>query len=256
MMEFNLTGFLTLLRKEVMRFWKVGVQTVFSPMVTTLLYLLIFSYVLEDRVNVFPGVSYTEFLVPGLMMMSIIQNAFANSSSSLIQSKVTGNLVFILLPPLSSLEFYLAFVLAAAIRGMLVGVSVYIVAIFFVDLSLDHLGAILLFAFLASSVMGAFGVIAGIWAEKFDQIAAFTNFFVVPLSFLSGVFYSINDLPAFWRGVSHLNPFFYMIDGFRAGFIGHSDVSLAFSFAFVLGFLMLLSAAALWMLGTGYKMRG
>lgn len=254
-MEFNVVGFYTLLKKEIMRFWKVGVQTVFSPMVTTLLYLLIFSYVLEDRVNVYPGVSYTEFLVPGLMMMSIIQNAFANSSSSLIQSKVTGNVIFILMPPLSSLEFYLAFVLAAAIRGVLVGISVYIVAIFFVDLSLDHIGAILLFAFLASSVMGAFGLIAGIWAEKFDQIAAFTNFFVVPLSFLSGVFYSINDLPEFWRGVSHLNPFFYMIDGFRAGFIGHSDVSLTYSFGFVLGFLVLLSVLCLRLLQTGYKMR-
>jgi len=254
-MVFNAVGFYTLLKKEVMRFWKVGVQTVFSPMITTLLYLLIFSYVLEDRVNVYPGVGYTEFLVPGLMMMSIIQNAFANSSSSLIQSKVTGNVIFILLPPLSSLEFYLAFVLAAAIRGVLVGISVYIVALFFVDLSLDHLGAILAFAFLASSVMGAFGVIAGIWAEKFDQIAAFTNFFVMPLSFLSGVFYSINDLPEFWRNISHLNPFFYMIDGFRAGFIGHSDVPMSFSFAFVLGFLVLLSVLALRLLHTGYKMR-
>ncbi|HKJ88360.1 MAG TPA: ABC transporter permease [Gammaproteobacteria bacterium] len=255
-MEFNLQGFFTLLRKEVMRFWKVGVQTVFSPMITTLLYLLIFSYVLEDRVNVFPGVSYTEFLVPGLMMMSVIQNSFANSSSSLIQSKVTGNLIFIMLPPLSSLEFYLAFVLAASLRGLLVGVSIYVVSLFFVDLPLTHPGAIFLFALLASSVMGAFGVIAGIWAEKFDQIAAFTNFFVMPLSFLSGVFYSINDLPGFWRTVSHLNPFFYMIDGFRAGFIGHSDVSLAFSFSFVLGFLVLLSTVALRMLHTGYKMRG
>ena len=254
-MQFNAVGFYTLLRKEVMRFWKVGVQTVFSPMVTTLLYLLIFSYVLEDRVNVYPGVGYTEFLVPGLMMMSIIQNAFANSSSSLIQSKVTGNVIFVLLPPLSSLEFYLAFVLAAAMRGVLVGVSIYIVAIFFVDLSLNHLGAILLFAFLASSVMGAFGVIAGIWAEKFDQIAAFTNFFVMPLSFLSGVFYSINDLPDFWRGVSHLNPFFYMIDGFRAGFIGHSDVPMWYSFSFVAGFLVVLSALAVYLLHTGYKMR-
>ncbi|HKL78564.1 MAG TPA: ABC transporter permease [Gammaproteobacteria bacterium] len=254
-MQFNAVGFYTLLRKEVMRFWKVGVQTVFSPMITTLLYLLIFSYVLEDRVNVYPGVGYTEFLVPGLMMMSIIQNAFANSSSSLIQSKVTGNVIFILLPPLSSLEFYLAFVLAAALRGVLVGISIYIVAIFFVDLNLNHLGAILLFAFLASSVMGAFGVIAGIWAEKFDQIAAFTNFFVMPLSFLSGVFYSINDLPDFWRAVSHLNPFFYMIDGFRAGFIGHSDVPMWFSFAFVGGFLVVLSGLAIYLLQTGYKMR-
>ena len=255
-MTFNTVGFYTLLKKEVLRFWKVGVQTVFSPMITTLLYLLIFSYVLEDRVSVYPGVGYTEFLVPGLMMMAIIQNAFANSSSSLIQSKVTGNVIFILLPPLSSLEFYLAFVLAAAIRGVLVGISVYIVAIFFVDLDLRNLGAILLFGVLGSTVMGAFGVIAGIWAEKFDQIAAFTNFFVVPLSFLSGVFYSINDLPAFWRGVSHLNPFFYMIDGFRAGFVGHSDVPLTFSLGFILGFMVLLSGLAVYLLKRGFRLRG
>ncbi len=254
-MEFNAVGFYTLLKKEVKRFWKVGVQTVFSPMVTTLLYLLIFSYALEDRVSVYPGVSYTEFLVPGLMMMAIIQNAFANSSSSLIQSKISGNLIFILLPPISSLEFFLAFVLAAALRGMLVGISVYLVSLFFVELGLVHLGAVFLFAFLASSVMGAFGLIAGIWAEKFDQIAAFTNFFVMPLSFLSGVFYSIHDLPHFWRGLSHLNPFFYMIDGFRAGFIGHSDVAMVYSLAFVLAFLVLLSAAALWILYTGFKTR-
>ena len=254
-MEFNVIGFYTLLKKEIMRFWKVGVQTVFSPMVTTLLYFLIFSYVLQDRVRVYPDVSYVQFLVPGLMMMSMIQNAFANSSSSLIQSKVTGNLIFVLLPPLSSLEFYLAFVTAAMLRGVLVGVSVFVVAYFFVEVPVQNFAAIVVFGVLASAFMGAFGVIAGIWAEKFDQIAAFTNFFVMPLSFLSGVFYSVNDLPGIWRTISHFYPFFYMIDGFRAGFIGHSDVSLTYSFGFVIGFLVLLSAVCLRLLQTGYKMR-
>lgn len=255
-MEFNAVGFYTLLRKEVMRFWKVGLQTVFSPMVTTLLYFLIFSYVLQDRVRVYEDVPYVQFLVPGLMMMAMIQNAFANSSSSLIQSKVTGNLIFVLLPPLSSLEFYLAFVTAAMLRGVLVGVSVFVVAYFFVEVPVQNFAAILAFGILASAFMGAFGVIAGIWAEKFDQIAAFTNFFVMPLSFLSGVFYSVNDLPGIWRTVSHFNPFFYMIDGFRAGFIGHSDVPMALSFAIIAGFLVAVSALNLYLLRIGYKIRG
>ena len=254
-MEWNAVGFYTLFKKEVLRFWKVGVQTVFSPMITTLLYFLIFSYVLQDRVQVYADVSYVQFLVPGLMMMAMIQNAFANSSSSIIQSKVTGNLVFILLPPLSNLELYLAFVLAAALRGVLVGISVFVVAYFFVEVPVHNLGAILGFGVLASAVMGAFGVVAGVWAEKFDQIAAFTNFFVVPLSFLSGVFYSVQELPGFWRTVSHLNPFFYMIDGFRAGFLGHSDVPMALSFAVISGFLVVLSAAVLLILNRGHRLR-
>lgn len=255
-MEWNVVGFYTLFKKEVLRFWKVGVQTVFSPMITTLLYFLIFSYVLQDRVRVYEDVSYVQFLVPGLMMMAMIQNAFANSSSSIIQSKVTGNMVFILLPPLSNLELYLAFVLAAALRGVLVGISVFVVAYFFVEVPVHNLGAIFGIGVLASAVMGAFGVVAGVWAEKFDQIAAFTNFFVVPLSFLSGVFYSVQDLPGFWRTVSHLNPFFYMIDGFRAGFLGHSDVPMALSFAVIIGFLVLLSAGVLLILGRGHRLRG
>jgi ABC-2 type transport system permease protein len=254
-MEFNAVGFYTLLRKEVRRFWKVGVQTVFSPMITTLLYFLIFSYVLQDRVRVYEDVPYVQFLVPGLMMMSMIQNAFANSSSSLIQSKVTGNLIFVLLPPLSSLEFYLAFVTAAMLRGVLVGVSVFVVAYFFVEVPVQNFAAIVVFGVLASAFMGAFGVIAGIWAEKFDQIAAFTNFFVMPLSFLSGVFYSVNDLPGIWRTISHFNPFFYMIDGFRAGFIGHSDVPMALSFAIIAAFLVAVSALNLYLLRIGYKIR-
>ena len=251
----NLTGFSTLFYKEVLRFGKVLLQTLVAPVITALLYFLVFSHVLRGRVEVYPGVIYTAFLVPGLVMMSVIQNAFANSSSSLIQSKLTGNLVFILLPPLSHLEFFLAFVLAAAVRGILVGAGIYLVAVFFVAVPVQHPVFVLLFAFLASAALGALGLIAGIWAEKFDQLAGFQNFLILPLSFLSGVFYSIHSLPAFWQHLSRFNPFFYMIDGFRYGFFGVSDIAPSFSLLVVLAALAVLTGATLLMLKTGYKLR-
>jgi len=251
----NLTGMYTLFYKEVLRFGKVLLQTLIAPVITSLLYLLVFGHVLTGRVEVFPGVSYIAFLVPGLVMMSVIQNAFANSSSSLIQSKVTGNILFILLTPLSHMEFFLAFIGAAAVRGLIVGLGVYLMAIFFVVVPVQHLGYILLFALLGSAVLGTLGVIAGIWAEKFDQLAGFQNFIILPLSFLSGVFYSIHSLPLFWQRLSHFNPFFYMIDGFRYGFFGVSDVSPLLSLSVVLLFFMVLSALTLLMLKTGYKLR-
>jgi ABC-2 type transport system permease protein len=251
----NPHGLFTLFYKELLRFWKVLLQTVMAPIITALLYLLVFAHVLEGRVDVFPGVTYTAFLVPGLIMMSLIQNAFANSSSSLIQSKVTGNIVFILLAPLSSLEFFLAFVLAGAVRGLLVGLGVCLAAAVFVPLPFQHPGVVLGFAFLAGLVLATLGIIAGIWAEKFDQLAGFQNFIVVPLSFLSGVFYSIHSLPPFWQALSHLNPFFYMIDGFRYGFFGVSDVSPLFSLMVVGISLLLLTGFTLLLLNRGYKLR-
>ncbi len=251
----NPTGFYTLFYKEVLRFGKVLLQTLIAPIITALLYLLVFSHVLAGRVEVFPGVVYTAFLVPGLVMMSVIQNAFANSSSSLIQSKVTGNLVFILLTPLSHLEFFLAFILAAAVRGMLVGAGVYLVSVFFVAVPVQHPLFVLAFVLLGSAVLGALGMIAGIWAEKFDQLAGFQNFIILPLSFLSGVFYSIHSLPAFWQHLSRFNPFFYMIDGFRYGFFGVSDIAPSLSLLVVLAALAALTGVTLLMLKTGYKLR-
>jgi ABC-2 type transport system permease protein len=251
----NPRGLYTLFYKEVLRFAKVMLQTMIAPVITALLYLLVFAQVLAGRVEVFPGVGYSAFLIPGLIMMSVIQNAFANSSSSLIQSKVTGNLVLILLTPLSPFEFFLAFTLAAALRGLLVGVGVYVVAIWFVPLPIEHFGVVLAFAFLAGTALGALGLIAGIWAEKFDQLAGFQNFIILPLSFLSGVFYSIHSLPGMWRTLSQFNPFFYMIDGFRYGFFGVSDVGPGFSLLVVGGFLAFLSGITLVMLKTGYKLR-
>lgn len=250
-----MTGLLTLFYKELLRFWKVAFQTVVAPVITALLYLLVFAQVLEGRVQVYPGVSYTAFLIPGLMMMSVIQNAFANSSSSIVQSKVTGNIVFVLLTPLSHLEFFMAYVGAAVVRAVTVGLGVFVLAVWYVHVPVQHVGVILLFAVLGSAVLGALGMLAGIWAEKFDQMAAFQNFIIMPLSFLSGVFYSVHSLPPFWQALSHLNPFFYMIDGFRYGFFGTSDVPVYVSFLVVLVALLALSGLCLALLKSGYKLR-
>ena len=249
-------GVYTLFKKEVLRFWRVAFQTIASPMITALLYLLIFSHVLADRVQIYDNVPYTAFLIPGLIMMSLLQNSFANTSSSLVQSKVMGNIVFVLLTPLTYLQFFIAFLAAAIVRGFVVGLSIYLVAIFFVDLPIMHIGWVLVFALLGSALLGTFGIIAGIWAERFDQMAAFQNFVIMPLTFLSGVFYSIHSLPPIWQTISHFNPFFYMIDGFRYGFFGQGDISPWGSLGVVLTFLVLLVALSLKMLKSGYKLRG
>lgn len=248
-------GFSTLLYKEMLRFWKVMLQTIAAPILTALLYLLIFSHVLEAHVQVYPGVSYTTFLMPGLIMMSVLQNAFANASSSLIQSKITGNIVFVLLPPLSYGEFFLAYLLASMVRGLLVGLGVALVGLAFAELKLLHPAWIVAFALASSAVFGCIGIIAGIWAEKFDHLAGIQNFLIVPLTFLSGVFYSIHSLPAFWQTVSHLNPVFYMIDGFRYGFLGHADASPWTGMAIVSACALLLSLATLLLIKSGYKLR-
>lgn len=245
----------TLLKKEMLRFWRVGFQTVAAPVITALLYLLIFSHVLEGRVQVYQDVPYTVFLIPGLIMMSVLQNAFANSSSSLIQSKVMGNLIFVLLTPLTHLQFFCAFLCASIIRGLVVGVCIYLVAVCFVDLPISHPGMIVAFAILGSALLGTFGIIAGIWADRFDQMAVFQNFIIMPLSFLSGVFYSIHSLPPFWQSVSHLNPFFYMIDGFRYGFFGQADISPWISLCIVSTAFLVLAWSTLKMLKSGYKLR-
>jgi ABC-2 type transport system permease protein len=249
------SGFVTLLRKEIKRFYKVAFQTVAAPVLTAVLYLMIFGHVLEGRLVVYDKLSYTAFLIPGLVMMSILQNAFANTSSSLIQSKITGNLVFILLAPLTHLEFYSAYVLAAVFRGIVVGLGVLIITLFFDIPSMQYPLWILLFAFLGAAILGGLGLIAGIWADKFDQLAAFQNFLIMPATMLSGVFYSIHSLPTIWQVISHFNPFFYMIDGFRYGFFGVSDVSPWMSLLVVGGFFMIVSGLALRLLQSGYKLR-
>ena len=248
-------GFVTLLHKELLRFGKVALQTLLAPVLTALLYLLVFGHVLEEHVHVYPGVRYTAFLIPGLVMMSVLQNAFANSSSSLIQSKVTGSVVFMLLAPISYRAFGAAYVLAATLRGMAVGLGVFLVTLGFTGARLEAPLWILIFALLGGAVLGTLGVIAGIWADKFDQLAAFQNFLIMPLTFLSGVFYSIHSLPPFWQQLSHWNPVFYMIDGFRYGFFGVSDVSPWLSLAVVGTSFVIVSTVTLRLLTKGYKLR-
>jgi len=250
-----MTGWQTLLYKEVLRFWKVGFQTVAAPVLTAMMYLLIFGHVLEDHVKVYDTIRYTAFLVPGLVMMSVLQNAFANSSSSLIQSKIMGNLVFLLLTPLSHWSWFVAYVGSSIVRGLVVGIGVLLVAMWFAPLGFAAPLWIITFAVLGAALMGALGLIAGLWAEKFDQLAAFQNFVIMPMTFLSGVFYSIQSLPAFWQSVSHLNPFFYMIDGFRYGFFGVSDASPWLSLGIVGSALAGVSLVAMHLLRTGYKIR-
>ena len=250
-----MTGWQALFYKEVLRFWKVGFQTVAAPVLTAVLYLVIFGHVLEDRVKVYDSISYTAFLIPGLVMMSILQNAFANSSSSLIQSKIMGNLVFLLLTPLSHWSWFFAYVGSAVIRGLAVGAGVFLATVWFTKMSFVAPLWIVVFAVLGAAILGALGLIAGLWAEKFDQMAAFQSFAIMPMTFLSGVFYSIHSLPAFWQTVSHLNPFFYMIDGFRYGFFGVSDVSPWLSLGIVGAAFVAVSAVCIYLLRIGYKIR-
>lgn len=250
-----MTGWQTLFYKEVLRFWKVGFQTVGAPILTAVMYMLIFGHVLQDQVKVYGSVSYTAFLVPGLVMMSVLQNAFANSSSSLIQSKIMGSLVFVLLSPLSHWHWFFAYVGSSIVRGLAVGLGVFVVTVYFGQPSFVAPLWIIVFAVLGAALLGSLGLIAGLWAEKFDQMAAFQNFVIMPMTFLSGVFYSIHSLPPFWQTVSHLNPFFYMIDGFRYGFFGVSDVSPWLSLAIVGSALLVVSGIAVNLLRIGYKIR-
>ncbi|WP_097200883.1 ABC transporter permease [Variovorax sp. YR752] len=251
-----MTGWRALLYKETLRFWKVGFQTVGAPVLTALLYLMVFGHVLEDHVKVYGTVGYTAFLVPGLVMMSVLQNAFANSSSSIIQSKIMGNLVFVLLTPLSHWGWFFAYVGSSIIRGLAVGLGVFVVTVLFAQPSFVAPVWIIVFALLGSAMLGTLGLIAGLWAEKFDQMAVFQNFLIMPMTFLSGVFYSIGSLPPFWQSVSHLNPFFYMIDGFRYGFFGVSDASPWLSLGIVGTAWLVVSAIAVHLLRIGYKIRG
>ncbi|QEA11825.1 MULTISPECIES: ABC transporter permease [Comamonas] len=250
-----MSGWPTLFRKELLRFWKVAFQTVVAPVVTSMLYLLIFGHVLEDRLQVYGQLSYTAFLVPGLVMMSILQNSFANSASSLVQSKIMGNLVFIQLTPLSHWAWFTAYVGSSVVRGLVVGLGVFVVTLFYAQPGFVQPLWSLAFAVLGAGLLGALGVIAGLWADKFDHMATFQNFVIVPMTFLSGVFYSIDTLPPFWQGVSQLNPFFYMVDGFRYGFFGMSDISPWVSLAVVGLAWVLVSALTLRLLAVGYKIR-
>ena len=249
-------GFRTLLYKEVLRFWKVAFQTIAAPVLTGVLYLLVFGHVLDQRVEAFAGVRYSAFLVPGLVMMSLLQNAFANSSSSLIQSKIMGNLVFVLLPPLSHVQFFAAYALSSVLRALVVGLGVFAVTSLIAMPPVNAPIWILVFGLLGAAMLGVLGIIAGIVSDKFDQLASFQNFIIMPATFLSGVFYSVHSLAPFWQALSRANPFFYMIDGFRYGFFAQSDVDPWQSLAIVTASLLLTAGIAIRMLARGYKLRG
>lgn len=250
-----LSGFQGIFVREWSRFSSVFVQTVLSPVVSTMLYFFIFSHVFAGRITLYGDVSYQEFIVPGLIMMSVWQNAFANPSSSLMIARLNNSIVFVLLPPISPLAFFLAHITVSATRGMIVGVTIYLISLFFVRVPITSPLWVLAFLLLSAVMAGSMGVIAGIWADRFDQAAGVQNFVIMPLTFLSGVFYSIHSLPELWQKVSYYNPFLYIIDGFRYGFLGHSDTNVAASAAVV----CLATAASGWvawrMIKSGYKLR-
>jgi ABC-2 type transport system permease protein len=240
----NWVGLQTLYVKEVRRFMSVATQTILAPMVTTLLFLAVFVLALGHAVDKVAGEPYMAFLAPGLIMMAIAQNAFANTSSSILISKLQGNIVDLLMPPLTALERTIGLAGGGLTRGLIVGLATWVAMLPFVPMSAAHPLFILFHAVMASLLMSLIGVLAGVWAEKFDHMAAITNFIVTPAAFLSGTFYSAERLPPLWQGVAHMNPLFYMIDGFRYGFIGHADGSLT------AGILVLLGAnvALLWLI--------
>jgi ABC-2 type transport system permease protein len=251
----NWIGFQTLYIREVKRFWKVVTQTVLAPVVTTLLYMLVFVVAVSGTRASGLGVDFAHFVGPGLIMMSIMNNAFANSSSSLLQAKMMGLTPDFLTPPLSSTEQAAAFAAGAVTRGVLVG-AVNAAAVWaFTRFGVAHLWAVVYFGLGAALLLGLLGIFTGLWSEKFDQLAAVTNFVIMPMTFLSGTFYLVDRLPEPFRAISHYNPFFYMIDGFRYGFIGAADGSLMIGVA-VVAVLNLILAVACWTLfHTGYRLR-
>ena len=251
----NYYGFYTLLAREVWRFLKVSIQTILTPVITVLLYLLIFSSVISNSRQMLPGIDYLTFLIPGLIVMAMLQNAFANSSSSLFQSRLNGNVIFVLLAPISDFEIYAAFVGAAVVRGALVGAGVWLAACSFSLVPVKHPLYAIIFTVLCTSSLGALGLVSAIIADKWDHISAFQNFVIVPFSFLSGVFFSIQDLPPFWERAPHFNPFFYFVDGFRYSCLGVSEIKVGLSLVVGLIFFLLSSAWALWLLWRGYNLR-
>ncbi len=251
----NWVGLWTLYLKEVRRFVKVFTQTVAAPVVTSLLFLAIFTLALGRAVEVVNGVPFALFLAPGLIVMTMAQNAFANTSSSIMISKIQGNIVDVLMPPISPGEFVCAYALAGTTRGVVVGLAAGLGMSVFVDIGVQHWGYVLFYAVTGSMMLSLLGMLGGIWAEKFDHIQAVTNFVITPFAFLSGTFYSISRLPETIQTLAHFNPFFYMIDGFRYGFIGQSDAVPALGVAVMLGINAVLWLAAWRLVSVGYNLK-
>lgn len=251
----NIIGLQTLIRKEVGRFLNVYTQTIIAPMVTTLLFYAVFALAFGGIARMVGNVPYMAFIAPGLIMMTMVQNAFANTSSSIVIAKVQGNIVDVLMPPLSAREFFTGYAVGGVLRGLCVGVATGVIVYLFVGLTVHSLLSIVAFAVLGTMMLSSLGLAAGIWSEKFDHIAAVTNFVVTPMTFLSGTFYSIEQLPPFWQNLAHWNPFFYMIDGFRYGFIGHADGNVAIGLVVLSVANIALAWLCLWMIRTGYKIK-
>ncbi len=251
----NIVGLQTLIGKEVGRFINVYTQTVVAPVVTTLLFYAVFALAFGGVTRTIGDIPYLTFLAPGLIMMTMVQNSFANTSSSMVIAKVQGNIVDILMPPLSAAELYWGYIIGGIARGMMVGGVVGIVVALTVGITLHSILFILAFAVLGTMMLSSIGLAAGIWSQKFDHIAAVTNFLVTPLTFLSGTFYSINQLPEFWANLAHFNPFFYMIDGFRYGFIGQSDGDVVIGLIFLTIINIVLALTTWWMIKSGYKIK-
>lgn len=251
----NVVGLQTLIKKEVGRFMNVYTQTIIAPVVTTLLFYAVFALAFGGVAKNIGDLPYLTFLAPGLVMMTMVQNAFANTSSSMIIGKIQGSIVDILMPPLSPTELYLGFIIGGIARGAFVGAVVLAVVAVTVGITIHSIPHILIFTILGNMMLSSIGLAAGIWSQKFDHISAVTNFLVTPLTFLSGTFYSIHQLPEIWHALALYNPFFYMIDGFRYGFIGHADGNVWIGMACLLAVNLFLSALILWMLKTGYKIK-
>lgn len=251
----NMIGLQTLIGKEVGRFLNVYTQTIVAPVVTTLLYYAVFALAFGGMDMKIEGMPYLTFLAPGLIMMTMVQNAFANTSSSLVIAKVQGNIVDVLMPPISPGELFTGYMVGGIIRGVIVGAVCAVAVWLSVGIEIHALWAVIAFAVLGNAMLSSLGLAAGIWSEKFDHIAAVTNFIVTPLTFLSGTFYSAAQLPGFWQDLVHYNPFFYMIDGFRYGFTGHADGNLLVGLGVLLAINIFLAALTLWMVRTGYKVK-
>jgi ABC-2 type transport system permease protein len=251
----NRVGLWTMVYKEIGRFLSVYTQTITAPVITALLFFTIFALAFGGIAREMGDVPFLAFIAPGLVMMTMAQNAFANTSSSVVIAKVQGNIVDVLMPPLSPAELFLGYIAGGVARGLIVGAVGLFVISFFAPIGLYNPLAALGFAILGTMMLSAMGLAAGIWSEKFDHIAAVTNFAVTPLTFLSGTFYSLDRLPPFWQDVAHFNPFFYMIDGFRGGFVAQTDANIWIGFLFLAGMNTILMVLCLWMLRTGYKIK-
>ena len=255
MITSNFLSVLYLCKKEILRFIKVGVQTILGPAISSLLFLAAFVLALGKSVETINGIKLENYVAPGLIMMTILQNSFSNPASSIGQAKFQGNIIDILMAPLGDLELTLGYLAGSIIRGLVCGLVTSIGILFFVSLEIHSIVALVFYSLMGSIMMGSLGIMVGIWADKWDQQQGITNFIVLPMTFLSGTFYSISRLPEFWQNFSRFNPFFYNIDGFRYAFIGKSDSSLLIGSISLIFINLILVLLCYLMFRSGYKLK-